>query len=80
MPLPARRRHSHLVGAAAVSMTYTVKKNDFLAGIAAAYKVSLPDLLAVNKLTAKSLILPGTKLTLPANAVQPVAPSTAPKS
>ena len=64
-------------GPAAGSLTYTVKKNDFLAGIAAAYKVSLPDLLAVNKLTAKSLILPGMKLTLPANAVQPVATATA---
>ena len=61
---------------AAGSLTYTVKSGDFLAGIAAAYKVSLPDLLAVNKLTARSLILPGAKLTLPAGAVQPVAAST----
>ena len=55
------------------ALTYTVKSGDFLAGIAAAYKVSLPDLLAVNKLTASSLILPGAKLALPAGAVQPVA-------
>jgi len=62
---------------AASSLIYTVKKNDFLAGIAAAYKVSLPDLLAVNKLTTRSLILPGMKLTMPVGAVQPVAVSSA---
>jgi LysM repeat protein len=64
-------------GPVAGSLTYTVKKNDFLAGIAALYKVSLPDLLAVNKLTARSLILPGMKLALPAGAVQPVSTSAA---
>jgi len=63
--------------AAAGSLTHTVKSGDFLAGIAKLYKVSLPDLLAANKLTARSLILPGTKLALPAGAVLPVAVSTA---
>jgi len=63
--------------AAASSLTHTVKSGDFLAGIAALYKVSLPDLLAINKLTPKSLILPGTKLALPAGAVQPVSASSA---
>src|SRR3954470_6414522 len=62
---------------AAGSLTHTVKSGDFLAGIAKLYKVSLPDLLAANKLTARSLILPGTKLALPAGAVLPVAVSTA---
>lgn len=56
------------------SVTYTVKFGDFLAGIAAAYKVKLSDLLAVNKMTAASLILPGATLAMPANAVEPAAP------
>lgn len=53
--------------------TYTVQVNDFLAGIASKYKVKLPDLLAVNKLKANSVILPGMKLALPAGAVTPAA-------
>ncbi len=56
------------------SVTYTVKFGDFLAGIASAYKVKLSDLLAVNKMTASSLILPGATLAMPANAVAPAAP------
>ncbi len=58
---------------AAPGITYTVKVNDFLAGIASAYKVKLPDLLSVNQLKANSLILPGLQLALPAGAVQPAA-------
>ncbi|MEY2582354.1 MAG: hypothetical protein QOE09_2203 [Ilumatobacteraceae bacterium] len=61
----------------AASVTYTVKVNDFLAGIAAAYKVKLPDLLSVNKLKANSLILPGLKLAMPAGAVAPAAAPSA---
>ena len=64
---------------AAPGMTYTVKVNDFLAGIAAAYKVKLTDLLSVNNLKASSLILPGLKLALPAGAVQP-APTPSSKA
>ncbi len=65
------------VGAqAAPGITYTVKVNDFLAGIASAYKVKLPDLLSVNHLKANSLILPGLQLALPAGAVQPAAASS----
>jgi len=56
---------------AATGITYTVKFGDFLAGIAAQFKVKLSDLLAVNKITASTLILPGAKLALPAGAVQP---------
>ena len=41
------------------------------------YKVTLADLLAVNKITVKSLINPGSQLALPADAV---APQTAPRS
>ena len=59
--------------AANSGITYTVKFGDFLAGIAAQFKVKLGDLLAVNKITASSLILPGAKLALPAGAVQPTA-------
>ena len=59
------------VGPTVSSLSYTVQLNDFLAGIASKYKVKLPDLLAVNKLKANSLILPGTKLALPAGAVAP---------
>jgi peptidoglycan DL-endopeptidase LytE len=56
---------------AATGITYTVKFGDFLAGIAAQFKVKLSDLLAVNKITASTLILPGAKLSLPAGAVPP---------
>lgn len=55
------------------SLTYTVKVGDFLLGIAASYKVTLADLLSVNKLTVTSLITPGRQLALPANAVAPAA-------
>jgi cell wall-associated NlpC family hydrolase len=60
-------------GPAVSNLTYSVKFGDFLAGIASKYKVKLADLLAVNKLKANSLILPGAKLAMPAGAVAPVA-------
>ncbi len=59
--------------AKAGALAYTVKWGDFLLGIATSYKVTLADLLAVNNLTVKSLITPGTQLALPANAVAPPA-------
>ena len=63
------------VGPATASLTYTVRNGDFLAGIASKYKVTLTDLLAVNKLKANSLILPGGTLAMPVGAVvPPVAP------
>lgn len=58
-------------GSAAGGVTYTVQNGDFLAGIASKYKVTLPDLLAVNKLKASSLILPGATLAMPVGAVVP---------
>jgi LysM repeat protein len=64
-------------GPAVSSLTYTVKFGDFLAGIASSYKVKLPDLLAVNKLNANSLIMPGAKLAMPAGAVAPAPASVA---
>ena len=67
--------------AVAGSLTYTVKNGDFLLGIAAVFKVTLADLLAVNKLTTSSLITPGRQLVLPANAVAPAAqPAAGPSS
>jgi LysM repeat protein len=60
-------------GPAVSNLTYTVQRNDFLAGIAATFKVKLPDLLAVNSLKQGSLILPGMKLALPVGAVAPAA-------
>jgi LysM repeat protein len=60
-------------GPAVSNLTYTVKFGDFLAGIASKYKVNLPDLLAVNKLKANSLILPGAQLAMPVGAIEPVA-------
>ena len=66
-----------LQGPAASSVTYTVQNGDFLAGIASKYKVPLTDLLAVNKITANSLILPGATLAMPLGAVvPPVVPVT----
>jgi LysM repeat protein len=64
-------------GPAASTVTYTVRFGDFLAGIASKYKVKLTDLLAVNKLKASSLILPGTTLAMPAGAVAPSAAASA---
>jgi LysM repeat protein len=67
-------------GPAAGGLVHTVKNGDFLMGIAALYKVTLPDLLAVNKITVKTVIKPGTQLALPSNAVAPTtsaAPSAA---
>jgi LysM repeat protein len=63
---------------AAGALTYTVKFGDFLLGIATSYKVTLADLLAVNNLTIKSLIVPGRQLALPASAVAPVVAASAP--
>jgi LysM repeat protein len=55
------------------SLVYTVRNGDFLLGIATLYKVTLADLLAVNKISVKSVINPGRQLSLPANAVAPQA-------
>ena len=55
------------------SLVYTVKSGDFLLGIATLYKVTLADLLTVNKITVKSVISPGRQLALPSGAVAPRA-------
>lgn len=49
--------------------TYTVKGGDSLSAIAARSRVTLAALLAANNMTAASLITPGMKLVLPADAV-----------
>ncbi|MEP7111622.1 MAG: LysM peptidoglycan-binding domain-containing protein [Ilumatobacteraceae bacterium] len=54
---------------AASDLTYTILAGDSLAGIASKSKVKLTELLAVNKLKASSLILPGAKLALPPGAI-----------
>ncbi|MGZ4700697.1 MAG: LysM peptidoglycan-binding domain-containing protein [Ilumatobacteraceae bacterium] len=59
------------------SLVYAVKAGDFLLGIAALYKVTLADLLAVNQLGVQSLIMPGRSLALPATAVAPQAAAPA---
>jgi LysM repeat protein len=48
--------------------SYTVKAGDSLGGIASRNGVTLSALLSANDMTAKSLILPGMQLTLPAGA------------
>jgi LysM repeat protein len=60
----------------ATTAQYVVKPGDFLAGIAAKVGVALPDLLTVNNMTTKSLILPGDTLVLPAQATQPAQAPT----
>ncbi|HEY5422264.1 MAG TPA: LysM peptidoglycan-binding domain-containing protein, partial [Ilumatobacteraceae bacterium] len=63
--------------AAAGNGTYVVVAGDFLAGIAAKLGVALPQLLAVNNLKAKSVIVPGDKLIVPAGGVLPTATPSA---
>ena len=53
--------------------TYTVKSGDSLGGIASRNHVTLAALLAVNNMTATSLITPGMKVALPAGAVAPTS-------
>jgi LysM repeat protein len=56
--------------------TYTVKAGDSWGGIASRNGVTLAALLAANNMTAKSLILPGQKLALPAGATPAQTEST----
>ncbi len=63
---------------AATGGSYTIKAGDSLGGIASRHGVSLQALLATNGMTAKSLILPGQTITLPAGAAAPAAAPAAP--
>src|SRR5215207_6343630 len=58
--------------------TYTVKAGDSLGRIALRHGVSLSALLSVNEMTAKSLILAGQTLTLPAGAPTSAQPNGVP--
>lgn len=55
---------------AASGQTYTVQSGDTIIGIAFRYAVSPDALMSLNKLTMKSVIVPGQKLALPAGAKQ----------
>ena len=63
-------------GSTSSGATYTVKSGDSLSVIASRSKDSLSALLAANNMTVNSLILPGTKLNLPAGAAAPSTPSS----
>ena len=59
------------------SLTYVVATGDYLTSIARKLGVNINDLIAVNKLTVTSLIVPGQKLIVPEGGMLP-APTTAP--
>lgn len=56
--------------------TYTVVWGDSLIGIAKGLKVTLNDLLTLNKLSTKSFIYPGMKLKVPAKVSAPASSTT----
>lgn len=62
-------------GGAQVAL-YTVVKGDSLLRISSRLHVTLAELLAANKLTRTSVILPGMQLVVPAGGTLPAAPST----
>ena len=64
--------------AAPTGAVYVVKRNDSLSGIAQKHGVKLSALLKANKMTVKSVIMPGSKMILPAGAVVAVTTTTTP--
>lgn len=64
--------------AAPSGAVYVVKRNDSLSGIAMKHGVKLSALLKANKMTVKSVIMPGSKMILPAGAVVAVTTTTTP--
>ena len=64
--------------AAPAGAVYVVKRNDSLSGIAMKHGVKLSALLKANKMTVKSVIMPGSTLNLPAGAVVAVTTTTTP--
>ena len=73
---PAATGSTSSVNVASAGSTYTVQRNDSLSLIASKTKVRLDDLLAVNKFTRTSVIVPGQVINLPASAVVAVAATT----
>jgi len=73
---PAATGSSSSVNVASAGSTYTVQRNDSLSLIASKTKVRLDDLLAVNKFTRTSVIVPGQVINLPASAVVAVVATT----
>lgn len=73
---PAASGSSSSVNVASAGSTYTVQRNDSLSLIASKTKVRLDDLLAVNKFTRASVIVPGQVINLPSSAVVAVAATT----
>lgn len=73
---PAATDSTSSVNVASAGSTYTVQRNDSLSLIASKTKVRLDDLLAVNKFTRTSVIVPGQVINLPASAVVAVAATT----
>lgn len=57
----------------ATQLNYTVRSGDTVSGIAKKFQLSTNQLLQLNKLDSKSLIVPGQKLKLIANPVVPPA-------
>ena len=64
--------------AAPAGAVYVVKRNDSLSGIAQKHGVKLSALLKANKMTLTSVIMPGSKMILPAGAVVAVTTTTTP--
>ena len=64
--------------AAPSGAVYVVKRNDSLSGIAMKHGVKLSALLKANKMTVTSVIMPGSKMILPAGAVVAVTTTTTP--
>jgi soluble lytic murein transglycosylase-like protein len=59
----------------AVGATYTVRAGDSLSSIALSHGVSLGELADLNRLSLNDLLLVGTRLVLPANALTPTLAS-----
>ena len=65
------------IATSASQLSYTVKAGDTVSSIARKFQLSANQLIQINNLTAKGLIVPGQKLKLVANAVVPASQSKA---
>lgn len=75
-PVRAANNASGAVSSA-TQLNYTVKAGDTISGIARKFQLSTNQLLQINNLDAKALIVPGQKLKLIANAVVPASQAKA---